>query len=94
MTLESNVDTYDPTNDKPITELWVCLSEDENGNNGIAATFIANVGGLPMVTASEKVLAIFRKQVPHLEKLTGKRLKFYRFTRAEELPGDNYVKTQ
>jgi hypothetical protein len=78
-----------PPNDKVIDKLWVGLSEDANGLNGICAALLPGIGGCPMVTASAKVLKIFREQAGWIEQRTGQRVKFYEFIRGGELEDES-----
>ena len=74
-----------PPNTKRIETIYVGMSEDEKGFNGICAAMIPNVGASPMVTASEKVLAFFMEQAGWIEQRTGKKINFYEFTRTREI---------
>jgi hypothetical protein len=72
-----------PPNEKVIDEVWIGLSEDPDGKNGICAIILEGFGGTPMVTASERVLQVFRAKAPWCAQQTGKPIKIYKFTRAE-----------
>ena len=76
---------HTPPNERVIDEVWIGLSEDADGKNGIVATYAPRIGGMPMMTGSPKVLEVFKLQLDDLAVQTGKRIKIYRFTRAEEV---------
>ena len=77
------MEIHKPPNVKVIDEVYVGLSEDKNGLNGIVAAYAPGIGGTPMVTASEKVLAFYKGQIDELSETFGEKIKIYRFTRAE-----------
>jgi hypothetical protein len=77
------VEIRTPPNVRVIDEVWVGLSEDKDGKNGICAWFAPGVGGAPMVTGSPKMLELFKEQIDDLARITGLKVKVYRFTRAE-----------
>jgi hypothetical protein len=66
-----------------IDYVYVGLSEDKEGRNGICAAFAPGIGGTPMVTASDKVLEYFKDQIDELAKMLDGKIKIVRFTRAE-----------
>ena len=72
-----------PPNERVIGSIWVGLSEDPDGKNGIMAAYAPGIGGTPMVTASPIVLEIFRAQAQAMANMTGKVVKIYRFIRVE-----------
>jgi hypothetical protein len=72
-----------PPNDRVIGSLWVGLSEDPDGKNGIVAAYAPGIGGAPMVTASPIVLDYFKGQAQEIANQTGKTIKIYRFIRVE-----------
>jgi hypothetical protein len=77
------MEIHNPKNEKVIDYLYVGMSEDPDGKNGICGAMAPGLGAVPMVTASEKVLDEFQRQAVHMARLTGKRIKFYKFVRAE-----------
>lgn len=74
---------HNPPNDRIIDEVWIGLSEDPDGKNGIVAAMVPGIGGAPMVTSSPQVLAFFKGQIDALASIARKPIKIYRFTRAE-----------
>jgi hypothetical protein len=77
------MDIHKPPNERVIDVVYVGMSEDENGFNGIVATMVPGLGGSPMVTSSEKVLAFFKGQASMLAKEIKGPIKIYRFVREE-----------
>lgn len=45
---------HDPGNDKKIEEVFVFMSIDDQGRNGIVASILPGLGSTPLVTASPK----------------------------------------
>lgn len=77
------VEIHKPPNERVIDCVWVGLSEDADGKNGICASMVPGLGGAPMVTGSPQVLEYFKQQAEGMAALTGVRIKVYQFTRAE-----------
>jgi hypothetical protein len=77
------VEIHKPPNDHVIDEVFVGMSEDANGFNGIIATMIPGIGASPMFTSSQKALAFFKSQASMLAKEAATPIKIYRFTRVE-----------
>jgi hypothetical protein len=74
---------YNPPNDRVIDQVWVVLSEDPNGKNGICADIMPFLGSVPMVTGSPKGLELFKQRIDEVARRSGKPVKIYRFVRAE-----------
>jgi hypothetical protein len=77
------MELHKPPNERVIDEVWIGMSEDADGKNGIIATAIPGFGGTPMVTSSQRILRLFKEQIAALAKMSDSRIKVYRFTRAE-----------
>ncbi len=77
------VRAHKPPNEKIIDEVWVGLSEDPEGRNGICAWVAPGIGSTSMLTASAKVLEYFKQEAVTVAIATKARIKIYRFTRAE-----------
>jgi hypothetical protein len=77
------VEIHKPPNEKIIDAVFVGLSEDPDGKNGIVAAYAPGIGGTPMVTASDAVLEFFKSQALMLAKGMEAHIKIYRFNRAE-----------
>ena len=78
---------HSPPNTKRIDKLYVGMSEDARGFNGICGAIVPGVGGVPMVTASESVFTFFKEQAA----LMGKEVKFFEFHRGEEITDEEPV---
>ena len=74
---------HSPKNEKVIEEVWIGMSEDDDGKNGIVATIVPGFGGTPMVTSSPRLLDHFKWKAAADSAETGVRIKIYRFTRGE-----------
>lgn len=74
---------HKPPNEKVIEHVYVGLSEDAEGKNGIAASFVPGIGATVMVTASEKALEFMKGQVTELEEMLDIKIRIFKFTRAE-----------
>jgi hypothetical protein len=77
------VRAHKPPNEHVIDEVWVGLSEDPDGKNGICAWVAPGIGRTSMLTASKKVLEYFKQTAVTVAVATDARVKIYRFTRAE-----------
>jgi hypothetical protein len=77
------VEIHKPPNEKIIGHVYVGLSEDAQGRNGICASMVPGLGAAPMVTASDKVLEFFKDQADDLATQIGMPIKIYRFIRVE-----------
>jgi hypothetical protein len=78
---------HDPPNDRTLDEIYVFVSEDEDGRRGILASIMPTfaVAG-PLVTGSPGVVELFKHHATEIAKLTGKRrIICYKYTRGEEL---------
>lgn len=80
--------TLSPPNTKRIEKIYVGLSVDEKGLNGICAAMMPGIGAMPMMTASEKVLGFFKEQAGWIEQRTGKKVHFFEFHRGEEIEAE------
>jgi hypothetical protein len=72
-------------NEKRIDKIYVGMSVDENGFNGICGGMVLPIGAVPMVTASEKVLKVFMEQAGWFEQRTGEKVHFFEFIRGAEI---------
>jgi hypothetical protein len=78
-----------PPNTKRIEKIYVGLSVDAQGFNGICAAIMPGIGATQMITASEKVLAFFKEQAGWVEQRTGTKVHFFEFVRGAELEADD-----
>lgn len=75
----------DPENTDRLTEVYVFLSIDEAGNNGIVAGTLPGFGALPLCTGSPNVAEAMKRVALGLAQGTPKRIGLYRFVREELL---------
>lgn len=52
---------HNPTNKKPISNLWAFLSVDENGNEGICGARVADGEWFALVTAEQEMLPMLKE---------------------------------
>jgi hypothetical protein len=74
---------HDPGNEAKIERVYVFLSIDANGNNGVVAEILPGLGSTPLVTGSRKTA---RAMIPIAQKVadrTGKKVGLYVFARVE-----------
>jgi hypothetical protein len=72
-----------PENEAKIERLYVFMSVDEEGRNGIIAHVMPNLGSTPLVTGSRRVALKMIPMAEAVAKLTGKKVILYVFNRAE-----------
>lgn len=82
---EPRVGIHDPENVERISELYVFLSIDEEGRNGIVATMMHGLGSTPLITARPRLAEVMKATALALAKKTSKRIGLYRFDRGELL---------
>lgn len=83
MRMRDGREVHNPPNERPIVEVWIGMSEDADGKNGIVATIVPGFGGTPMVTSSQRVLDHFKTKAASDSAESNMRIKIYRFARAE-----------
>jgi len=78
---------HDPDNEHAINELWVVVSVDDQGNEGICAHVFPELGPTPLITGEPRMLEHFRQLAGEISGLTGKNLRLAHYTRdvAEEI---------
>lgn len=69
-------------NEAPITELYVFLSIDENGNEGICGEMI-NGRWMSMTTSKPRIVEIMMPRAEIMARATGKTIRLVRFTNRE-----------
>jgi hypothetical protein len=72
---------HDPGNDTQIGEVFVFMSIDEKGRNGIVASILPGLGSTPLVTASPRVAETMKKLAAEVARRTGKPVGMFRFVR-------------
>lgn len=71
-------------NDAPITELFVFISTDADGNDGIVATNFGAVM-MPLITSRPKVADLMKRVAADVGKQCGSRIRLIRLTAREEV---------
>lgn len=76
---------YDiPKNEIPMDYLYVALSLDENGNEGIIAASTP-MGSIPMVFGHERMLDKVKESLRQMSKDTGQKIYLVKYKKHEEL---------
>lgn len=76
---------HDPENKKAADEIFVFLSEDKQGRQGICGAPINGAKSIPMVCMDEAMLNVLKPVAKELAKLTDKKIKLTKFFVKEEL---------
>lgn len=62
-----------PKNEQPLKELYVVVSRDEDGNEGVVSA-MTHQGAMPMVFGHKRLLNMIRDQLKQMSKDTGKKI--------------------
>jgi hypothetical protein len=73
---------HDPGNEMQIGELFVFMSIDKNGNNGIVASILQGLGSTPLVTDSARTAEKMKPMAEEIARRTGRTVGMFRFKRA------------
>ena len=77
---------HDPGNETRIDEVYVFMSIDEKGRNGIVASIIPALGAAgPLVTSSLGVTEYMKGLAQHVADKTGKPVGLFAFKRSHQL---------
>jgi hypothetical protein len=76
---------HDPGNERKIEEVFVFLSIDEEGRNGIVASFVPGLGAMPLVSGKLGVAEQMKLLAEGVAHRSGKPVGLYRFTRSAQL---------
>lgn len=77
---------YDiPKNEYPLTELYVVISRDQDGNEGIISAITPMMGATPMVFGKLKIMDKVRPLLEGVSKETGRKLYLMKYKVAEQL---------
>ncbi len=76
---------HDPGNNTVINEIFVFMSIDEKGRNGITATILPGLGATPMITGSPKIAEQMKGLAEQVSKMTNKPVGMFRFRREAQL---------
>lgn len=74
---------HDPGNEEKIDRVYVFMSIDDQGRNGIVASILPHLGSTPLVTGKRSVA---KSMIPLAEKIaarTGKKIGLFVFERVE-----------
>lgn len=75
---------YIPKNEEIIEDLYVILSRDEDGKEGIVSV-ITDAGCLPLVFGSKKLIGIMKETAKRISKETQRPLYLMRYVKSEQL---------
>jgi len=76
---------HDAKNTQPITELYVYISVDKNGNEGVCGATLPDLGSVPLVFGYLKTAEAFLSLVNEVVATTGVRVDLVKFTNREVL---------
>lgn len=76
---------HDPPNEAPIPELFVFLSLDADGNEGITASILPNLGSTPLVTSKRRIAEQMKAIAAEIARMSGKPVRLVRFTAGDEI---------
>lgn len=76
---------HDPDNLHPIDEIFVFMSVDAEGNHGICAAILPDLGSTPLMTGSRRGAESMKQMAKDIAKHSNKRIALFRFSRADEL---------
>jgi hypothetical protein len=72
---------HDPGNETQIGEVFVFMSIDAKGRNGIVAEILHGLGSTPLVTGSCKTAEMMKPLAEAVARRTGKTVGLFRFVR-------------
>jgi hypothetical protein len=72
---------HDPGNETQIGEVFVFMSIDDKGRNGIVASVLQGLGSTPLVTGSAKTAEKMKPLAEEVARETGKPVGMFRFVR-------------
>lgn len=76
---------HDPGNSEPIERLYVFLSIDDEGKNGIVASILPGLGSTPLVTGSRNAAGMLKPLAQDIANKTGKPVGLFAFRRETQL---------
>jgi len=75
---------HNPENHLPrIDCIWMVLSVDDRGSEGVVATPAEGVGSMPLVVADPKLVPMIEKIARNLARFTGKEMRLVKFSNRE-----------
>ena len=75
---------HDPKNTFVIENVWVFVSRDEEGNEGVIAAPVGDTL-MPFVAADPKRIESLRPMAQHLAKMTKKKIHLVKFSQRTEI---------
>jgi hypothetical protein len=75
------IEVISPPNEAPIDRVYVFLSEDAKGFNGIVAGILPGIGSTPLVTSKRKVAESLIPVAQEAANRTGLKVGLYAFKR-------------
>jgi hypothetical protein len=76
---------HDPGNTQKIDEVYVFMSIDEHGHNGLVAEILPRLGTTLLVTGSRNAAGMMQPLAQEIAKRSGKPVGLFRFTRDTQL---------
>jgi hypothetical protein len=76
---------HDPGNETAIEDVYVFMSIDEKGRNGIVASVLMGLGSTPLVTGSAKTAEKMKPLADGIARKTGRPVGLFRFKRSAQL---------
>lgn len=71
-----------PKNEQPLADLYVVVSRDDDGNEGIVS-MMTPMGGMPLVFGHKKLLEMVRDNLKQISKDTGKKLYVVKYKKKD-----------
>lgn len=71
-----------PKNEQPLKDLYVVVSRDDDGNEGIVSA-MTPMGGMPMVFGHKRLIEKVRPLLIQMSKDTGRKLHIVRYKQKE-----------
>jgi hypothetical protein len=76
---------HDPGNEAQIGKVFVFMSIDAKGRNGVIASVLPGLGSTPLVTGSARVAEKMKPLAEEVARRTGLTVGMFKFTREEML---------
>lgn len=76
---------HDPENKQKVDCIWMFLSRDEKGNEGILAMPVADGLQFPMLTGDEKLMQKLKPMARMLKQKTQKQIVLVKFSNKEDV---------
>ena len=73
---------HSPKNEQPMDELYVVLSQDADGTEGIVSA-ITQMGSMPLVFGHARMLESIKEQLKSMSKDTGRTLIIAKYKKSE-----------